>query len=53
MREIDNLTKPELINLLDAYDKYIQEANDDNKYVDGWYPVSIEEFYNNDYVFYL
>lgn len=31
------------------YNNYIQEANDENKYADGWYPVCFEEFCDNDY----
>ena len=49
---MDQLSKEELLDLLYAYDKYIQEANDDNRYAEGWYPVCIEEFYDNDYEFY-
>ena len=49
---MESLSKEELLDLLIAYDKYIQEANDDNKYAEGWFPVCIEEFYDNDYEFY-
>ena len=38
----------ELNKVLNAYDRYIQEANDDNKYVEGWFPVCIDEFKNNE-----
>ncbi len=34
--------------VLIEYDKYIQQANEEDKYKDGWKPVCIEEFYNND-----
>lgn len=43
------LSKEELLELLYHYDRYIQQANDDDTYQTGWYPVCIEEFYNNDY----
>jgi len=43
------LNKNELLELLRVYDKYIQNANDDNRYKDGWYPVCISEFYKNDF----
>ena len=35
--------------LLVEYDKYIQEANTENKYATGWKPVCIEEFYMNEF----
>ena len=43
---LDGLTREELIELIVAYDQYIQDANDENRYQDGWYPVCIEEFYD-------
>lgn len=39
----------EIIQLIAEYDKYIQEANEDNKYTDGWFPVCISEFYYNEF----
>lgn len=36
--------------LIIEYDKYIQEANDLDYYSQGWKPVSIVEFYHNDFV---
>lgn len=39
----------EIISLIKEYDKYIQEANEENKYVEGWFPVCISEFYNNEF----
>lgn len=44
----EDVTTEELLKLISEYNKYIQEANEENKYVDGWYPVSIGEFYHND-----
>ena len=46
---MDDLSKSELLSLLRAYDSYIQEANDEDRYRDGWYPVCIAEFYDNEY----
>jgi len=46
---LKKLDKNTLHDLLYYYNAYIQEANDFNKYADGWYPVCIEEFYQNDY----
>ena len=45
----DNISKEELMDLLIAYDKYIQDANDDDSYAKGWYPVCINEFYDNEF----
>lgn len=42
------LSRDELLELLYCYDKYIQFANEENSYKDEWYPVCIEEFYQND-----
>jgi len=46
---MDELSKDELLGLLYAYDKYIQEANKEDRYREGWYPVCIAEFYDNEY----
>jgi|AGTN01.1.fsa_nt_gi hypothetical protein len=46
---MNELTREELLGLLTAYDRYIQEANDENRYADGWYPVCISEFYENEF----
>ena len=42
--QINELTRGELLSLLQQYDQYIQQANDEDKYRDGWFPVCIEEF---------
>lgn len=44
----EEVTTEELLKVISEYNKYIQEANEENKYVNGWYPVSIGEFYHND-----
>lgn len=46
---LESLGKEELLDLIMCYDKYIQDANEGNCYVDGWCPVCVEEFYQNDY----
>lgn len=46
---LDNLSKNELLKLLYTYDKYIQNANEENRYSLDWYPVCIEEFYYNEF----
>lgn len=47
---MEDLTKQELVELLNAYDDYIQDANDGDRYKGGdFYPVCIEEFYQNDF----
>ncbi len=47
--DLGELTIEELHDVLYYYDAYIQEANDMDKYQDGWYPVCISEFYMCDY----
>lgn len=47
--KIRNLPPQELIRLLEAYDEYIQQANDDDSYSEGWRPVCIAEFYENEF----
>lgn len=39
----------ELRKVLEAYNKYIQEANEEDKYKSGWLPVCVDEFYNNEF----
>ena len=47
---LSKLSKKELIELLNVYDEYIQDANDGDLYKGGdFYPVCIEEFYMNDF----
>ena len=44
MSAVDTLTRGELLVLLRQYDQYIQHANDEDRYREGWMPVCIEEF---------
>ena len=46
---LNELNKEELLYLLSAYNRYIQCANEDNRYFSGWQPVCINEFYDNEY----
>lgn len=45
----DHLKQEELLDLLQAYDRYISEAADANVFRTGWVPVCIEEFYESEY----
>ena len=45
----NNITAIELRKLLIAYDRYIQNANEENLYATGWMPVCISEFYDNEF----
>ena len=49
MIRLEELSREELLDLIKEYDSYIQEANEEDRYSDGWYPVCINEFLNNDY----
>jgi hypothetical protein len=42
----DDISKEELSDLLREYDKYIQNANDEDRFSIGWRPVCINEFYD-------
>ncbi|MBU6460402.1 MAG: hypothetical protein KGQ58_05960 [Proteobacteria bacterium] len=44
--ELD-LTRQELIDLIEAYDEYIQESVKFDRYASGWRPASIAEFYDD------
>ena len=43
---LENLDKKTLCQLLRQYDAYIQDANEQNLYKEGWLPVCIDEFYD-------
>lgn len=47
--DLKKLKKEVLLKLIEAYDEYIQDANDEDRYREGWYPVCIEEFYDNEF----
>lgn len=46
MEELDRKT---LIQLLKSYNNYIQEANEENRYGNDWFPVCIMEYYHNEF----
>ena len=50
MVKLNELSNRELLRVIEEYDKYIQEANEEDKYKTGWKPVCIQEFYYNDYL---
>lgn len=47
--DIMELDRETLEDVISCYDSYIQDANDNDYYSDGWRPVSIQEYYNNEY----
>ena len=49
MEKLKTLDKETLLDLLHEYDIYIQDANEERKYEEGWYPVCIKEFYDCEY----
>ena len=46
---LTNISKQELLEVLQYYDVYIQLANEENYYNTGWRPVCIAEFYDCEY----
>ena len=44
--KLHQLDRDTLIELIEMYDDYIQNANDEDSYRSGWRPVCIEEFLN-------
>ena len=49
MTNLDQLSKEELIDLLNAYDAYISTAADAGRLTTGWVPVCISEFFSCEY----
>lgn len=47
IRDLSSVIKTKLI---EAYDEYIQGANDDDRFASGWRPVCIHEFLNNEFL---
>ena len=45
----DDISRDELFELLNEYNIYIQNANDEDKFESGWRPVCINEFYDNEF----
>jgi len=46
--ELTDLNKSQLIDLLEQYDHYIQNANDENLFHEGWRPVCMAEFLDSE-----
>ena len=47
---LERLSKNELLDLIIEYDKYIQEnINENEGFGRDWFPVCINEFYDNEY----
>ena len=44
-----DISRNELLAVLQAYDEYIQDANDNDTFVGGWRPVCLNEFYDNEW----
>lgn len=47
-KRLEIMSKEELIGLVLAYDSYIQNANDDDRYANGFLPVSVAEYIDNE-----
>ncbi|MDD3039083.1 pentapeptide repeat-containing protein [Bacteroides sp.] len=45
-----DLSRIQFLDLIEAYDSYIQDANENDRYDSGWRPVCISEFYDNEYL---
>lgn len=47
---LEKLLKEELLELLNAYNRYIQDNAENNaEFGHSWFPVCISEFYQNDF----
>jgi hypothetical protein len=44
-----NMEPEEFVELVKAYDAYIANANEEDLYVSGWRPVTLMEFYDNEW----
>ena len=49
MTRLRNLPHEALYDILRAYDNYIYAACEDRRFEEGWQPVGIAEFYENEY----
>ena len=49
MQLLETLKHGDLVDLLNEYDKYIQTANEENYFINGWRPVCLAEFFDNEY----
>jgi hypothetical protein len=46
---LDKLDKEELVELITAYDNYIQEANVEDVYSEGFRPLGLTEYYEEEF----
>lgn len=46
---VNELPKEELIDILAEYDDYLEQAREQDWFHQGWRPVSVAEFYHNEY----
>lgn len=46
---LDELDHDELVSLIDAYDRYLENARQEDMFHDGWVPVCLHEFYTSDF----
>lgn len=49
-KTLNDLDEEDLKELIREYDIYIQQANEEDLYKNGWLPVCVEEFLNNDFL---
>ena len=47
--DLEKMPKVEMIALLVEYDKYLEEAREQEKFADGWIPVCLAEFYDEEF----
>lgn len=48
-KDIEELSAEELLDVSFCHSNYIMQANEDNRYEDGWFPVCLREFYDFEY----
>lgn len=47
--DMHDLNAEQLLQVLASYNDYIQEANEENRYKEGWMPVCIQEYYGAEF----
>ncbi len=48
-QQLGELEAEELGRIIAAYDEYIQDANDENRFAEGWRPCCVAEFIDNEW----
>jgi hypothetical protein len=46
---LNDLPREDLVDLLDAYDRYLEDARQNETFHDGWVPVCVQEFFQSDF----